>query len=294
LNPSIEELRTAIVEAERFLRHYGDIHLVQRLRDLDLRLAAGDLRAVQGALSESTGSMGSLNDRILTPANGDPIEESDVPALNARLRILIAAVAQRAKAARASMPPTPNSMVKLVAPAREYLAAYVAALESGWSPDNLRPAEVAHEQLAAIARDARAFLAGLEDREAKGGPITLPDGSQIQRLPGFTRWLWDGAFCGSIGLRWQPGTSELPPHVPGHIGFGVVHWERGKGHATRALGLMLDEARAVGLTSVELTTDPKNLASQSAIGANAGILVEWFSKPAAYGGGEALRFRIRL
>ena len=63
--------------------------------------------------------------------------------------------------------------------------------------------------------------------------------------------------------------------------------------AKRALGLMLDEARAVGLDCVELTTDPKNLASQRVIAANAGLLVEWFSKPAAYGGGEALRFRIR-
>ena len=187
-----------------------------------------------------------------------------------------------------------RSTLTLETPAPEYLAAYVAALERGWSPDNISPDVVAREHLAAIANDPLGFLARQEDREAKGGPITLPDGSQIQRLPGFTRWLWDGAFCGSIGLRWQLGTSELPPHVPGHIGFGVVPWERGKGHATRALGLMLDEARAVGLSYVELTTDPKNLASQRVIAANAGILVERFNKPAAYGGGKALRFRIRL
>jgi predicted acetyltransferase len=86
----------------------------------------------------------------------------------------------------------------------------------------------------------------------------------------------------------------LPAHVLGHIGFSVVPWRRGKGHAKRALGLMLEEARAVGLDSVELTTDPKNLASQRVIAANAGILVESFNKLAAYGGGEALRFRIQL
>jgi predicted acetyltransferase len=189
---------------------------------------------------------------------------------------------------------TSNLALKLVTPAPEHLAQYVAALERGWSPDNVRPAEVAQEQLAVIARDSQGFLAGMEDREAKGGPIALPDGSQIQRLPGFTRWLWDGAFCGSIGFRWQPGTSALPAHVLGHIGFSVVPWERGKGHAKRALGLMLEEASAVGLDSVELTTDPKNLASQRVIAANAGILVESFNKPAAYGGGEALRFRIQL
>jgi predicted acetyltransferase len=187
-----------------------------------------------------------------------------------------------------------RSALKLVTPATEYLAAYVAALERGWSPDNVSPDVVAREQLTAIAQDPRSFLARLDDREAKGGPIALPDGSQIQRLPGFTRWLWDGAFCGSIGFRWQPGTSKLPAHVLGHIGFSVVPWERGKGHAKRALRLMLEEARAVGLDSVELTTDPKNLASQCVIQANAGILVERFAKQAAYGGGEALRFRIQL
>jgi predicted acetyltransferase len=189
---------------------------------------------------------------------------------------------------------TSNLTLKLVTPAPEYLAEYVAALERGWSPDNVRPTEVAQEQLAVIAHDPQGFLARLDDREAKGGPIILPDGSQIQRLPGFTRWLWDGAFCGSIGFRWQPGTSKLPAHVLGHIGFSVVPWERGKGHATRALGLMLEESRAIGLDFVELTTDPKNLASQCVIQANAGILVERFEKQAAYGGGEALRFRIQL
>ena len=29
-------------------------------------------------------------------------------------------------------------------------------------------------------------------------------------------------YAASIGIRWQPGTAELPPHVPGHIGCSVV------------------------------------------------------------------------
>ena len=31
--------------------------------------------------------------------------------------------------------------------------------------------------------------------------MTLPDGSQVARLPSLRYWLWDGVFCGSIGLR---------------------------------------------------------------------------------------------
>ena len=85
-----------------------------------------------------------------------------------------------------------------------------------------RGVEAAREDLSRIYADAAAFLASMEDREAKGPPVTLPDGSTARRLPGFKRWLWDGEFCGSIGLRWQPGTTALPPHCLGHIGYAVV------------------------------------------------------------------------
>lgn len=106
--------------------------------------------------------------------------------------------------------------------------------------------------------------------------------------------MWDGAFCGSIGFRWQAGTSALPPHVLGHIGFGVVPWKRRLGCATRALALMLQEATRRDLRHVELTADPLNMASHRVIVANGGVLIERFRKEPAYGGAEALRFRIML
>src|SRR3954470_23194419 len=106
----------------------------------------------------------------------------------------------------------------LVWPAREYLASYTAALERGWSPDNLRGEAEAREELARIAAGPDRFLASLVDKAAAGGPITLPDGSTVPRLPGYQRWMWDGEFCGTIGFRWQPGTEALPPLCLGHIG----------------------------------------------------------------------------
>ena len=106
--------------------------------------------------------------------------------------------------------------LQLVKPALEFLAEYKAALERGWSADNVRGDVAACEELQKIETDPAAFVAALDDPQAKGGPIRLPDGSTVARLPGFRRWMWDGAFCGSISLRWQPGTSELPPHVLGH------------------------------------------------------------------------------
>jgi predicted acetyltransferase len=184
--------------------------------------------------------------------------------------------------------------LRLLKPSAAELPGYVDALERGWSPDVVRPAETAKEELRKIAEDAAAFLARLDDPEAKGEPIRLPDGTLVPRLPGFRRWMWDGAFVGSIGFRWQPGTSALLAHVLGHIGYTVVPWKRNLGHATRALALLLPEAKVRGLDYVELTTDPDNLASQKVILAGGGRLVERFSEPAAYGGAEALRYRINL
>jgi predicted acetyltransferase len=184
--------------------------------------------------------------------------------------------------------------MNLVWPSRDYLPSYVSALQRGWSPDHTRGQAVTNEQLAAIAKDPDAFLASLVDREAKGPPVTLPDGSKASRLPGYHRWLWDGEFCGSIGLRWQRGTTDLPPYCLGHIGYAVVPWKQRRGYATRALRLLLPEARAEGLPFVEITTDLTNIASQRVIEANGGVLFERFNKPAQFGGAESLRYRIAL
>lgn len=186
------------------------------------------------------------------------------------------------------------AMVQIVKPALEHLPSYRAALERGWSPDNVRLMTATREELAAIDKDPEAFLAGLDDPEAKGPPIALPNGSKVPRLPGFRRWIWDGEAAGSIGLRWQLGTSALPPHVLGHIGYSVVPWKQRRGYATQALRLMLAEARAVGLDYVELTTDPDNPASGRVILANGGKLVRRFKKVAAYGEAESLLYRIDL
>ena len=173
------------------------------------------------------------------------------------------------------------------------LPAYTDALKTGWSPDNLRP-EAAREQLDAASRDPQRFVATFEDLEAKGDAIVLPDGSRVPRLPGFQRWIWDDGFCGIIGLRWQPGTEELPAHCPGHVGYSVVPWRRREGLASAALVELLPEARATGLRYIEVTTSPSNIASIKVIERAGGTFVERFQRHPALGGEEALRFRIGL
>ena len=174
-------------------------------------------------------------------------------------------------------------MVEIVKPALEHLASYKAALERGWSPDNVRLEEATREQLAAIEEDPVAFLPASTIPKAKGAADQLARRYKVPRLPGFRRWIWDGEAAGSIGFRWQPGTSALPPHVLGHIGYAVVPWKRRRGYATEALRLMLDEARAVGLPVItaEPTIRPHKGPGQ------------WRQAPgrvfeeAAYGGAEA-------
>jgi predicted acetyltransferase len=178
-------------------------------------------------------------------------------------------------------------------PAEQHLSGYVHALRQGWSPDNRRP-EAAIEELARIAEDPASFLAEQVDRDAKGPPVILPDGSMVPRLPGYTQWIWDGEFCGSISFRWQPGTTKLPPYCLGHIGYSVVPWKRQRGYATRALQLLLPEARSEGLAFVELVADADNIASQRVIEMNGGILVERFYQSAGRDDPESLRFRILL
>jgi predicted acetyltransferase len=184
--------------------------------------------------------------------------------------------------------------LRLLKPSAAELPGYVDALERGWSPDVVSPAETAKEELRKIAADQEGFLSSLDDPEAKGEPIKLPDGSTVPRLPGFRRWMWDREFCGSIGFRWQRGTSALPPHVLGHIGYTVVPWKRSRGYATKALALLLPEARKLGLAYVELTADADNIASQKVIVACGGRFVERFHEPSAFGGAESLRYRIDL
>ncbi len=101
-------------------------------------------------------------------------------------------------------------------------------------------------------------------------------------------------FCGSIGLRWQPGRTDLPPHVLSHVGSGVVPWRRNEGLATAALGAILGEAAGLGLPHIELSTDPGNAASIRVIEQAGGVLIVRRVLPPAHGDREALFFRIAV
>ena len=184
--------------------------------------------------------------------------------------------------------------VQLIRPTLDTLPSYRDALERGWSPDTTSDAAIGRE-LAAIDKDPAEFIALTEDLEAKGGPVILPDGTQVRRLPGFRRWLWDGEFAGSFSFRYDPEQGEaLPPTCLGHIGYSVPAWKRGRGYATRGLALLLEQIRAFHLRYVTISTALDNPASQKVIVANGGRLQGRFVAEPAYGADEHLRWRIDL
>lgn len=158
-------------------------------------------------------------------------------------------------------------MTDLLAPSLDLLDGYVEALRAGWSPNTTR--DVSQEELAAVRADAAGHLRVL--RGEAPGIIRLPDGREVERLPGFTRWIWDDAFCGTINVRHQPGTEALPPHVSGHVGYAIVPWKRRQGHATRAFALLLPLARALGLPRLLITCDADNDISRRVIETNGGV-----------------------
>jgi predicted acetyltransferase len=188
---------------------------------------------------------------------------------------------------------------RLVTPTALQLDAYRAALRRGWCANTLAGGEGAAKELAELDADPAAFLALMDDPLARAGPITLPDGSSVARIPARRFWIWTGdddsaasGFAGSIGLRWPADLGALPPHVLGHIGYSIVPWQRQQGHATRALGLLLPHAWALGLREVEITTDVDNLASQRVITANGGVFSGVFDKGAVWGHKPGHHYRI--
>ena len=188
-----------------------------------------------------------------------------------------------------------DAHVDLIAPRLDALPSYLDSLRRGWSSAELEEdAAACAEELAQIDADPERFVTLLNDPMRGGALVTLPDGTTVERLPEILRWMWDGEYCGRISFRWRPGTTELPPTCLGHIGYGVVPWKRRNGYATEALAQMLVIAQDSGLPYVDITTDPENVASQSVIRANGGVLVETFEKPAVHGGGDALLFRVDL
>ena len=95
-------LAYAIEQARQLLLAHGDDGIATRLSALEARLKEGDQSAISSALSEATGSMGSLNDRILSRTNGDTIDFGQADTVNRRLSVLVREIEAKARGAAAA------------------------------------------------------------------------------------------------------------------------------------------------------------------------------------------------
>ena len=186
--------------------------------------------------------------------------------------------------------------MQLVKPTPSHIPSYINALKRGWHdlPKGSTDQHI-RSKLAEISEDSAQFLSLFDDPQAKALPYLLPDQTVAYAVPSLRRWIWDetsNEYCGTISLRWQNGTTELPPHLMGHVGYTVVPWLQNKGCASFALGKILKLANHQGLPFIQIVTDIDNLASIRVIEKNGGTLIETFTKPLMYGAGTANRYQI--
>ncbi|MHB9133828.1 MAG: GNAT family N-acetyltransferase [Armatimonadota bacterium] len=120
--------------------------------------------------------------------------------------------------------------------------------------------------------DRSAFLTQLAEEE-RG--IDLPPGL----VPQSTFWLVhnDAEVVGESRLR-----HYLTPMLEiegGHIGYFIRRADRRKGYGTRILALMLEKARAIGLSRALVTCDTDNIGSARIIQKNGGVFENELTSP---------------
>ena len=101
----------------------------------------------------------------------------------------------------------------------------------------------------------------------------------------------DDEVVGFIQLRHE--LNEFLETIGGHVGYSVRPSARREGHARRALGLVLGEARSLGLERVMITCDEDNAASARTIESQGGVLQDVVDG-SAYGYGPTRRYWITL
>ncbi|WP_245430288.1 GNAT family N-acetyltransferase [Rhizobium tropici] len=141
----------------------------------------------------------------------------------------------------------------------------------GWSPDPRRQHDKSfiETELTILRKDRSAFVARTISNEIVATAISNREHQCLVSRP---FWIWDGGFCGYITFRYLAGTTELPLHVPGHVGYSVVSWKQGRGYATQALRLLLPIARNAGFAKVSIVCNDDNLASKRVIKKAGGVL----------------------
>lgn len=120
--------------------------------------------------------------------------------------------------------------------------------------------------------DADAFAAWVAETRAHERGDDVPESLVASTL----RWVVDdrepGTLLGTISLRHE--LNDYLRREGGHVGYAVRPSARGRGVATAALGLVLEECGRRGIDPVLLTCRDDNLASARVIEHQGGVLAE--------------------
>jgi len=168
----------------------------------------------------------------------------------------------------------PDAPISLVAPSVVYVDSFFAAM-----------AEFRAEGLPQISESVTrdtfpAYVRSLHDL-AMG--VNLREGY----IPSKEFWIVDAeGHAGRIilGLTYSPS----PERVGHHVGYAIRPSRRLRGYATLALGLLLSEARQLGITRLMPSCDTENVGSRKVIERNRGALLN------EEGSGEGLQYLIEL
>ncbi|MEO1089864.1 MAG: GNAT family N-acetyltransferase [Pseudomonadota bacterium] len=175
--------------------------------------------------------------------------------------------------------------VRLIEPDVAYAGSFVAALCEGFRRGN-RPVAT----MAEIA-DAEADPVGHLARRSQVGPLTLPDGREIQSVSSSIHWLVEGRdFVGELSFR--HALNDVLRQSGGHMGYGIRPSRQRRGYGRRLLAEAKTLARTAGIDRLLLTCHDHNEASARIIEANGGVLEDVVDD--IFGGGPLRRYWIDL
>ncbi|MEO7235785.1 MAG: GNAT family N-acetyltransferase [Lapillicoccus sp.] len=166
-----------------------------------------------------------------------------------------------------SPPPSalPHAGVRLVRPEAERQGELLAMMDE-FATDRIDGGAMGSETVERL-RDPEVFQHWVDMlvryEEGVGVPHDL--------VPSTSRWVEeDGRLVGFISLRHELNAFLL--EKGGHIGYAVRPADRGRGLATAATALMLQECGRRGIDPVLITCDEDNGASAGVIERNGGVL----------------------
>lgn len=166
-------------------------------------------------------------------------------------------------------------MTRLVRPSPELYVAWAEAVTE-FDGVHIDGASIPDERTRDVSREACTWLVEKTRRDAD---LSLPP--EPGRVHADAYWMTDEAepaqVVGFIQLRHE--LNDFLRKVGGHIGYSVRPSRRRQGHAGRALRLVLDRARELGIPKVMISCDDANTASYRTIEGSGGVLEDVRERP---------------